>query len=285
MDQLVQLLDGIKLPFELPLLLHGPVVHFAIAIPVIALLLEVSNLAIKRRCVGVISGLLITLAGIVYLAAFFTGKTDGSEAYSLLSSEGKEELKEHKMLGIYLVYGIWVVLLLKLIFMAIQRFWAKALFTLILAGFVAASFIQGKHGGELVYEYGANVKAVSALDDKIMELEDELDTLKEKCKEAPAKVEAPAPQPQESTPAKEESKEEPQAKAEEKAQTEEAQPAAHEESNVTEAPSAIEQKAKEALEQLKSKHEEVKSEVEEATSAEAASQESDEANASEPVAH
>jgi uncharacterized membrane protein len=270
MDQLVQLLESIKLPFEVPLLLHGPVVHFAIAIPVIALLLELTNLMIKRRCVGVISGLLITLAGIVYLAAFFTGKTDGSEAYSLLSGEGKEELKEHKMLGIYLVYGIWVVLVLKLIFMAIQKFWAKALFTLILAGFVAASFIQGKHGGELVYEYGANVKAVSALDDKIMELEDEIATLKEKCKEQPAKVEAPATKPQEKA-AQEAAqvKEEQTTEQKEEPQTHKEPQPATSESNATEAPSAIEQKAQEALKQLKAKHEEVTTQLQEAASEEA----------------
>ncbi|MRJ02788.1 MAG: hypothetical protein GXO19_02860 [Epsilonproteobacteria bacterium] len=192
MEQLVQLLDGIKLPLEVPLLLHGPVVHFAIAIPVIALLLEIVNLILRRRCVGVISGLLITLAGLVYLAAFFTGKTDGSEAYSLLSPEGKEELKEHKLLGIYLVYGVWLLLLFKLIFMMIQKFWAKALFTLILAGFVAATLMQGKHGGELVYKYGANVQAVTALDDKVMELQEEL----KKCREG-AKGEAPAPEKKE----------------------------------------------------------------------------------------
>ncbi len=274
MDQLVQLLDSIKLPLELPLLLHGPVVHFAIAIPVIALLLEISNLVIKRRCVGVISGLLITLAGIVYLAAFFTGKTDGSEAYSLLSNEGKEELKEHKLLGIYLVYGIWAILVLKFIFMAIQKFWAKALFTLILAGFVATSFVQGKHGGELVYKYGANVKAVSELDDKIMELEDEIDTLKEKCKEAPAKVEAPAPEQKEqsATPTKEqqqareeqpaheqqEAHEEQPTQKEQTNASEESKPTVHEEGNTTIAPSTIEQKAQEALEQIKAKHQEVK---------------------------
>ncbi len=181
MDQLIQLLDGIKLPFELPVLLHPPIVHFAVALPIIALLLEIANLILKRRYIGVISASLLTLAAFIYIAAFFTGKTDGSETFALLPADGKAELKEHKALGIYLVYGIWIVLVLKLIFSAIQRFWAKALFTLILAGFVAAVLVQGKHGGELVYKYGANVQRVSDMDDKIMDLEDEVDTLKEKC--------------------------------------------------------------------------------------------------------
>ncbi|MRI83633.1 MAG: hypothetical protein C6I00_04355 [Nitratiruptor sp.] len=243
MEQLIQLLDGIKLPVEIPLLLHGPVVHFAIAIPVIALLLELVNLALRRRCVGVISGLLLILAGLVYIAAFFTGKVDGSEAYSLLSAEGKEELQEHKLLGVYLLLGIWGVVLLKLIFMMINRFWAKLLFTLALAGFVAASFIQGKHGGELVYTYGANVKAVSALDDKIMELEEQVESLQSKCKESTPSTTpktTPAPTTTSSSSSSQEAPSQPS-------------PATSSSASSTSSQSAIQEKAVEAIEQLRGK--------------------------------
>lgn len=177
MDQLVHLLDGIKLPFHLPLLMHPPLVHFAIALPIIALLLEISNIFIKRRCIGVISSLLLLLAVFVYLGAFFAGKNDGSHAFDLLSDAGQAELKEHKLFGIYLVYGIGVVFILKLIFASINKTLAKAIFALILAIFVALALKQGKDGGELVYKYGANVAPVAAMDDKIMNLEDKVDTL------------------------------------------------------------------------------------------------------------
>ncbi len=247
---IIQLMDSVKIPFEIPVLLHPPVVHFAIAIPVIALLLEIANLGIKRRCVGVVSGLLLILAGVVYMAAFATGKVDGKEAYALLSAEGKEELAEHKKLGAYLVIGIWVVVLLKILFTLAKKFWAKALFVLILAGFVAAAFKQGKDGGELVYEYGANVEAVTKMDDRVMELEEELETLKEHCT-LPA---AAAGEAKGSESAKEESKEQ---AASEPAQKSEAVSEEKSEQETGEAPkseeqkSEIEQKASEALEQLK----------------------------------
>jgi uncharacterized membrane protein len=223
---LMQTIENIPLPFHVPTLLHPAVVHFAIAIPVIALLLEVLNLALRRRCIGVISGMLLLLAAVVYMAAFITGKVDGKEAYALLSTEGKEELAEHKELGAYLLLGIWGVVTAKLIFMMIRRFWAKALFVLILAGFVAAAFKQGKDGGELVYEYGANVEAVTKMDDKVMELEEKIGVLKEE------------------TSAKEsESKKADNATAEDHKN----------EVNESEQKSEIEQKASEALEQLKGK--------------------------------
>ena len=232
MNQLIALLDGIKLPIDIPLLMHPPIVHFAIAIPLIALLLEISNVFLKRRCIGVISSLLLLLGVVVYFAAFFSGKTDGKEAYALLSQAGQEELKEHKTLGIYLVYGMGIVFVLKLIFASINKTLAKAIFALILAIFVALVLKQGKDGGELVYKYGANVAPVSALDDKIMDLEDEVDTLKselEKCKSA-AKPAAAAP-----TPAKTES-----------AEPQEAAPATQEAAPATqEAPAAHEPKTDE----------------------------------------
>lgn len=274
MNQLIALLDGIKLPIDIPLLMHPPIVHFAIAIPLIALLLEISNVFLKRRCIGVISSLLLLLGVVVYFAAFFSGKTDGKEAYALLSQAGQEELKEHKTLGIYLVYGMGIVFVLKLIFASINKTLAKAIFALILAIFVALVLKQGKDGGELVYKYGANVAPVSAMDDKIMDLEDEVDTLKselEKCKSAAKPVAAtPAPaktenaEAQEAAPATHEPKvDEQKSEQQEATPTQELQhPAAKEheaapedahnvESNATKTQESIKEKAAEALQQIK----------------------------------
>ncbi len=252
---LVALLDNLKIPFEIPTLLHSPVVHFAIALPVIALLLELINLFAKKRCIGFISGFLIFLAAIVYFAAFVTGKVDGKEAYALLSPEGKEELLEHKKLGIYLVYAIGALFIVKLIVIAIRNVWGKLFFILLLAGFVAAALKQGKDGGELVFEYGANVKAVSQLDDKVMELEEQLESLKEKCGLESEKP-APAATSQESEPAKE-------SKSQEAVSSEEAQEQSSQESleqssasqaaEQSEAEETVHEKAQKALEEIKGK--------------------------------
>jgi uncharacterized membrane protein len=92
----------ITLPFELPVLLHPPIVHFAIVLPVVILLLEFVNLFMKKRAISVVSLSLLTLLVIVLFGAFFTGKVDGSEAWSGMTGDAKALLKEHKLLGTYL---------------------------------------------------------------------------------------------------------------------------------------------------------------------------------------
>ncbi|HHH20281.1 MAG TPA: hypothetical protein ENK86_07220 [Campylobacterales bacterium] len=176
-------LPNISIPFELPIplevLLHPPVVHFAIALPVIVILLEIINLGFKQRSLSLFSLFLIVLLAVVTTAAYFTGSVDGKETFMFLSDEGKAELKEHKLLGTYLVYGSWALVLLKLLFMAISRVVAKLFFVLILIGFTGVMMLQGKDGGEIVYKYGANNQALSDMSDEKDELQEEYDELEE----------------------------------------------------------------------------------------------------------
>lgn len=174
----INFLDTIKLPFELPILIHPITVHFAIALPIIILLLEITNLFIKRPYLNVISSTFLFLVILIFTAAFFTGKADGSHAFSLLSTEGQEELKVHKTLGMYLVYLTVFVFIVKILSIFIKKDWMKGIYFLFLIAFIGLTLKQGKDGGELVYEYGANVEMVSKMDDKIMELEDQLDSCK-----------------------------------------------------------------------------------------------------------
>ncbi len=174
----------VKLPFDVPVLVHPIFVHFAIAIPIIVLLIELVNLKAKKPAVSITSLFLLTLAIVVYAGAFFTGKADGTEAFALLGPEAKEELKFHKLLGTYLVYGTGVLFLLKLGAMAIRMQWARTLFIFMLTIFIAILLKQGKDGGELVYEYGVNVKPVMSLQDKVDDMQFDIEDLKEELKKA-----------------------------------------------------------------------------------------------------
>ncbi len=175
----------VKLPFDVPLHLHPIFVHFAISLPIIVLLIELINIKAKNRAVSLTSLFLLTLAMIVYVGAFFTGKADGSHAFALLSADAKEELKFHKLLGTYLVYGTGVLFLFKLIAMGVKKSnWARDLFLVLLLVFIGVVFKQGKDGGELVYEYGVNVEPVTKLQDRIDEMEYDIDDLKEALKKA-----------------------------------------------------------------------------------------------------
>jgi len=150
----------VQLPFEVPVMVHPVFVHFAIAIPVIVFLLEIANIKARNRAVSVTSLFLMTLGVLVYAGAFFSGKADGSHAWSMLSPEAQEELKFHKLLGTYLVYAMGALFLLKILAMLVKRPWARDMFIAFLLVFIGVMYKQGKDGGELVYEYGVNVAPV-----------------------------------------------------------------------------------------------------------------------------
>jgi len=181
-------LPTIELPFDIPTLLHPPVDHFAIAIPVLVLIIEIINLFAKKRAIGVISFVLLVIGMVAAVAAYFTGLHDGSEAFDALTQAGQAELKEHKLLGTYLMLASAVVVLFKLLSSMVRRGMVKGLYLLILVLFVAGILKQGKDGGELVYEYGANVERVADLDSELFDAKEELDELKEEMESATQKV-------------------------------------------------------------------------------------------------
>lgn len=181
-------LPEIPLPFDIPVLAHPPIDHFVIAIPVIVLLLEIINLFVKKKAIGVLSFFLLALAVVATIAAYLTGTTDGKEAFDALTQAGQTDLKAHKLLGTYLMLASVVVLVFKLLSAMIQRGLMKALYLLILILFVAGILKQGKEGGELVYKYGANVERVQDLDSELFDAQEELDELKEEMKSTKEKV-------------------------------------------------------------------------------------------------
>ena len=156
-------IPAFPLPFEIPSMIHPVFAHFAIALPVIVLILELINLFAKKRTIGVLSFFFMVVIAMVFLSAYLTGGTDGKMAKEFLSPEAKEALMGHKQLGIYLVYSSGILMLFKLFSVLIRKTAIKVLFFLVLIVFTAAVFNEGKKGGELVYQYGVNVKSVPAL--------------------------------------------------------------------------------------------------------------------------
>lgn len=170
---------------QVPAIVHPPLVHFAIVLPIMIVLLELVNIIVKRgetpeepkgRGVSTLSFLLILAMVVIFAAAFVSGSVDGKAAWDALGDAGQAELKEHKLIGTYLVYGSLALLLFKLFSFTGGKM--RVLLLLLAIVFAAGTLKQGKDGGELVYEYGANVAKVKALDDKVFDLEEELDDLK-----------------------------------------------------------------------------------------------------------
>ncbi len=181
----------IELPFDIPVLMHPPVDHFIIAIPVIVLLLEIINIIAKKRAIGVVSFFLLVLTVVAAAAAYLTGNVDGKEAFPLLNEAAQGELKEHKLLGTYLMLASVAVLVFKLLSSMISRGLMKALYLLVLILFVAGILKQGKEGGELVYKYGVNVEKVQELDSELFDVKEELEELEEENKASEAEEKAP----------------------------------------------------------------------------------------------
>ena len=180
----------IPLPFDIPALMHPPVDHFIIALPIIVLLLEIINLFAKKRAIGIISFFLLILTVVAAIAAYLTGTADGKAAWDLLSEVGQSELKDHKVLGTYLMLASGVVLVFKLLSAMINRGLMKALFLFVLIFFVVGILKQGKEGGELVYTHGANVKIVKTKDDALFDCQDDLSDYVAEEKEAEEEAKA-----------------------------------------------------------------------------------------------
>ncbi|MEA1952789.1 MAG: DUF2231 domain-containing protein [Campylobacterota bacterium] len=164
---------------DVPLLMHPPVVHFIISLPFIVLLLELINIIVKKRTIGVISFLLLLLTAVAAIAAYLTGNVDGKEAFPLLSEAVQGELKQHKLLGTYVMLASVVVVGFKLLSALVSRGLMKALYLLILIIFIVGILNQGQEGGKLVYKYGINVEKVQELDNELDDAKEELEEIEE----------------------------------------------------------------------------------------------------------
>ena len=187
-------LPVIPLPFAvpevIPVLLHPVVVHFAVVLPLLILTLELINLVTKRKSLTITIYVLFVLLVAVFVGALATGVIDGKNGGLLMSDEGLEHLKSHKLIGIYLLYLSALPILLKLFTLVVKKPWAKVIYLLSFVAIITLTLYQAKEGGELVYEYGLNVEAKTNLDDTVEELQDEMDELKESYEEKIATLKA-----------------------------------------------------------------------------------------------
>ena len=241
-------LPDVPLPFDIPTLMHPPIVHFVVAIPILVIVIEIVNLILKKRAIGVLTFAMLILGMVATAVAYKTGTIDGKEAFDALTQAGQEELKEHKLLGTYLVIGSAIILVFKMLSALLKKGLIKALYLLVLIVFIAGILKQGKDGGELVYEYGANVERVQALEDELYDAQEEADAATEKKSEAAPKHEATAPKAEakhEAPAAKEEPKHEAPAPAHEETPS---APVAH---AVEEAKKTVEHEAHKAVETTK----------------------------------
>ena len=161
------------------ILLHPPLVHFAIVLPVIALIFQLAYSITNNYLYSQWSARLLILAAIVMLGTWYTGGVEGKAIYPLLSENAQEVLIQHKNLGLIAMISTIVLAIVKFIACKAR---SVVLETLVFIGLLAVSSLlayQGLLGGELVYKHGASVQnhsdGLDCLDDPSMYLEDEED--------------------------------------------------------------------------------------------------------------
>lgn len=138
-------------------MLHPAAAHFAVSLPIISLILGLAYLIKPSELMSKISTRFMVFAMIFIIVAFFSGKADGAEVYSHLSSEGQHLLIEHKNFALYLVIAMVVAALIK-VYGCFKNALKVEIFAIILVALVSAGVLfQGKMGGELTFEHGAHV--------------------------------------------------------------------------------------------------------------------------------
>ncbi len=139
-------------------MIHPATAHFAIVLPIVASVFGLIYLYTRSEGMSKISSRVMLFAALGVIAAWYTGSQAGPDAYPLLSEEGQHELLEHKALGLYLAIAFGAIAVLKMIGCRMNKFILEAVAIVLLLGATATTLLQGKHGGELTYEYGAGVE-------------------------------------------------------------------------------------------------------------------------------
>jgi len=142
-------------------MLHPAVAHFAVALPIISLVLGIAYLVKPSELMSKISTRFMVFAALFMIAAFFTGKEDGGEAYILLSEAGQALLRDHKEFGLFLTITMVVAALAKFFGCFTKRIKVEIFAIVLLAVIAGGVLYQGKMGGELTFTYGANVEKYS----------------------------------------------------------------------------------------------------------------------------
>ncbi|WP_457601654.1 DUF2231 domain-containing protein [Hydrogenivirga sp.] len=137
--------------------LHPPAVHFAIALPLFALLLE-GLYHLKGRKPDEVEFFTLFLSAGAVIGAAVTGYVAHESMENMpISPQALELLHTHETLGIALAGVFSLVFLLRFIYAFKQVPMIHHLYVLLLLTGVAGLLYQGNLGGKLVYEFGLGV--------------------------------------------------------------------------------------------------------------------------------
>lgn len=155
-------IPNIPLPFSVPEMMHPAIVHFAVALPVVIILLELINLVVRRKILGGVNFFFMILMVIVYFGAYVTGTVDARHAKDMISPETKTLLEAHTSGGVWMVYGSLLVIFFKIVSLAVKKLPARIIFLVVLGLFFWATTGVVQNGCALTYKHGVNVATQNA---------------------------------------------------------------------------------------------------------------------------
>ncbi|HIQ31139.1 MAG TPA: DUF2231 domain-containing protein [Aquifex aeolicus] len=137
--------------------IHPPAVHFAIALPVFALLVG-AMYHLRGREPDEVELMTLLLASGAVVAASITGYVAHESMEHLpITEEALGVLHTHETLGIGIAVLFSIIAVLRIAYMLKASKVIHRLYMLLLLVGVVLLFLQGNHGGRLVYEFGLGV--------------------------------------------------------------------------------------------------------------------------------
>lgn len=140
-------------------MIHPATAHFAVVLPIVALVFGLVYMFTKTEGMSKISSRVFVFSALAMIGVWYTGSQAGPEIYKFLSNDGKATLLEHKELGEYLAIALGVVALIKFIGCQMKSFKLEALSVILLIVITGATLFQGKLGGEITYKHGKPFQA------------------------------------------------------------------------------------------------------------------------------
>lgn len=140
-------------------MIHPATAHFAIVLPIVALVFGIIYIFTRTEGMSKISSRVTLFAALAMIGVWYTGSQAGPEVYDYLSEAGKATLRDHKDLGLYLAIAMGIIALLKILGCRMKNFAIEVLAVLLLLALTGATLYQGKLGGEITYNHGMPFKA------------------------------------------------------------------------------------------------------------------------------
>lgn len=142
-------------------LLHPPLVHFAIVLPIVALFVQIAYSVSNNYLYSQWASRVLIIAALFMLGAWYTGGLEGQDVYPLLNDAGQSALKQHKNIGLYLMIITIILALIKFIACKSRNVVLETIVLVGLLGISSGLAYQGLLGGDVVYKYGGGVENYS----------------------------------------------------------------------------------------------------------------------------